>query len=61
VGFEPTISAFECAKTVEALDRAATVIDMYDKQTVKWTDETNMKQQEEQVLVVKNYELLTGS
>jgi hypothetical protein len=27
VGFEPTIPAFEGAKTVHALDRAATVID----------------------------------
>jgi hypothetical protein len=27
VGFEPTIPAFERAKTVYALDRAATVID----------------------------------
>jgi hypothetical protein len=29
VGFEPTIPAFERAKTVHALDRAATVIDIF--------------------------------
>jgi hypothetical protein len=28
VGFEPTIPVFEQSKTVHALDRAATVIDM---------------------------------
>jgi hypothetical protein len=28
VGFEPTIPAFERAKTVHALDRAATVLDL---------------------------------
>jgi FAD synthase len=31
VGFEPTIPAFERAKTVHALDRASTVIGRYGK------------------------------
>jgi hypothetical protein len=35
VGFEPTILMFELAKTVHALDRAATVIGGYITSTVK--------------------------
>jgi hypothetical protein len=35
MGFEPTISAFEVAKTVHALDRAANVIGSFDTDCVK--------------------------
>jgi hypothetical protein len=35
VKFEPTFPAFERAKTVHALDHAATVIDPYDTIKVK--------------------------
>jgi hypothetical protein len=35
VRFEPTIPVFEGAKTVHALDRAATVIGNYSMKTVK--------------------------
>jgi hypothetical protein len=35
VGFEPTIPAFELAKIVHALDRAATVIGILDNIQVR--------------------------
>jgi hypothetical protein len=43
VGFEPTISVLERAKTVRALDRAATVIGTFlENEKLKWKVVTRM-------------------
>jgi hypothetical protein len=41
VGFEPMIPVFERAKTVHALDRAATVIGNYFEYAVKYATHNN--------------------